>query len=162
MKKYIKHLPIYLFVLGVVLTSCDSKKVVESDTVVEKTNSVEMTPNDSTKIFIDVLKVDSMTVILDNDLKNNIGQSDFALLADALSTAEYDIRLNSGDIMMKMQAPDYTVIVYNTGKSDEDSDWLMIWKEDGRTKFKNKWFYLAADKKEVTYKLLDKYKEKSK
>lgn len=155
-----KYLSIYLLILGVVFISCDSKKTVQSE--VENTNSTQSIINDSTKLFIDGSKVDSMTVILDNDIKKIIDQSDFAPLSDAVSTAEYDIRLNSGDIMMKMQAPDYTVIIYNTGKSNDESDWLMVWKEDGRTKFKNKWYYLAEDKKEVTYKLLDKYKENSK
>lgn len=160
MKKYLKYLSVYVFALGVIFTSCDSRKAVQPNT--EKDNERESIVSDSTRISIDATKVDSMTIIFDNDSKNSIDKSDFISLADAVLTAKYDTRLNSGDIMMKMQAPDYTVIIYNTGQSNEESDWLMVWNEDGRTKFKNQWYYLAEDKKEVAYKLLEKYKENSK
>lgn len=168
MKKYLKHLSICMLALGVILTSCDSKKTVQTEGENEIANTSESIISDSTKIVIDVSKVDSMMLILDNDLKALIDKSDFAALAEAVSTAEYDTRLNSGDIMMKMQAPDYTIIIYNTGKSADESDWLMVWKENGRIKFKNKWFNLptdknlAADKLSIVCKLLDKYKEKTK
>lgn len=157
-----KYLALYILVLGVMFASCDSKKAVQAEAETQNVNMNGSMVGDSTKIFIDASKVDSMVLILDNDLKNFIDQADFYSLADAVSTAEYDTHLNRGDIMMKMQAPDYTVIIYNAGKLSEESDWLMVWKEDGRTKFKNKWFYLSEDKKDVLYNLLDKYKENSK
>lgn len=160
MRKYLKHLSIYILALGAIFTSCDSKKTVQAEP--ETLNTAELVINDSTKIVIDASKVDSMMVILDNDLKGPIQNADFAILADAVSTAGYDTRLNSSDMMIKMQAPDYTVIIYNTGKPNDESDWLMVWKENGRTKFKNKWYYLADDKKEILYGVLDKYKENSK
>ncbi|PXV65047.1 hypothetical protein CLV62_10845 [Dysgonomonas alginatilytica] len=156
-----KHLFIYILTLGTIFISCDSKKAVQAEYEKENINASETKINDSTKIFIDASKIDSMMLILDNDLKTVINNSDYITLADAVSTAEYDTRLNNSDIMIKMQAPDYTIIIYNTGKSNDESDWLMVWKENGRTKFKNKWYTLAEDKKADVYKLLDKYKENS-
>ncbi len=157
----------YMLALGAVFTSCDSKKAAQSTTEAENTNQSESVVNDSTKLFIDASKVDSMVIIWDNDLKSVIEKADFAVLADAVSTAVYDTRLNSGDMMIKMQTPDYTVIIYNTGKSSDESDWLMVWAENGRIKFKNKWFNLpadknlSADKNHIVRKLLDNYKENS-
>lgn len=155
-----KHLFIYILTLGAIFTSCDSKKAAQAE--YEKENTSEAKINDSTKIFIDASKIDSMTLILDNDLKTIIQNSDYTTLANTASTAEYDTLLNNSDIMIKMQAPDYTIIIYNTGKSVDESDWLMVWKENGRTRFKNKWYTLAEDKRADLYKLLDKYKEISK
>lgn len=160
MKKYLKHFSICLLALGVVSTSCDSKKAMQTES--ENINISKSQMNDSTQIFIDVSQIDSMMLILDNELKTAILNTDFTALADALSTATYDTYLNNSDIMIKMQAPDYTVIIYNTGKPADQSEWLMIWRENGRIKFKDKWYALAEDKRADVYKLLDKYKEISK
>ena len=83
--------------------------------------------------------------------------ADCKLLSGYLSQAEYDTKLNSGDIMIKMQAPDYTAVFHYKGKSSEQSDWLMIWNEDGRTKFANEWYYLSENTRNDVYKLFDKY-----
>lgn len=159
MKKYLRHLSIYVFVLGSILTSCNSKKSAEA--VPAPAGISELAVEDSLKISIDVSKIDSMIRLFDSGATKAITNDDCILLGDMLSTAQYDTVFNNSDIMVKMQAPEYTVILYNKGKTLEENDWLMVWKENGRTKYKNKWYYLAEDKKDIVYNLLDKYKENS-
>lgn len=159
MKKYLRHLSIYVFVLGSILTSCNSKKSEQS--VPAPAGISELAIEDSLKISIDVSKIDSMVRLFDSGATKAITNDDCISLGDMLSTAQYDTVFNNSDIMVKMQTPEYTVILYNKGKTLEENDWLMVWKENGRTKYKNKWYYLAEDKKDIVYNLLDKYKENS-
>ena len=113
---------------------------------------------DSTKLFMDVVQVDTMTLISKTgDTNQLIKEADFTTLSTSLLTARYDTVWNESGIMVKMVEPDYTVIVHYKGKSADNNDWLMIWKNNGRTKFKNKWFFIEGENREKVTNLLDNY-----
>lgn len=115
---------------------------------------------DSTKIQIDVALIDSISVIFtDNDSMAIIDKDDQPKIAEYMATAQYDTAWNDKGIMVKMVAPDYTLIIRHKGEEADKNDWLMMWKENGRTKFKNKWFFIADDRKEQVYQLLENYRE---
>ena len=71
-----------------------------------------------------------------------------------LSTAKYDTVWNQGDIMIKMVAPDYTLMLNNKG--DKQNDVLMLWQESGKVKFRNVWFVLSADEMNSVIQMLNK------
>jgi len=129
--------------------SCSQQKSTSKD--------VKASSENTKTINIDAVTVDSLVFIPLEGESVHMELSDYKLLSGYLSQAEYDTKLNSGDIMIKMQAPDYTVVFYYKGKSSDQNDWLMIWNEDGRTKFANEWYYLRENTRNDVYKLLDKY-----
>jgi len=129
--------------------SCSFKKGASKDT---KTTSEKMKTID-----VDVATVDSLVFIPLEGEPIRMEPSDCKLLSGYLSRAEYDTKLNSGDIMIKMQAPDYTVVFYYKGKSSDQNDWLMVWNENGRTKFADEWYYLSENTRSDVYKLLGKH-----
>lgn len=154
-KTYYYSLFIALFLVGGMF-ACNTNKNQQETGV--KTDA-ETTSYDSTKIQIDAVKIDTMTLIFtDNENWETIKEKDRKELLESISTASYDTAWNDKDIMIKMIAPDYMLIIQYEGKSEEENDWLMIWKENGRTKYKNKWFFIADDKRESIYQLLENYR----
>ncbi|MCD8261154.1 MAG: hypothetical protein LUD15_06410 [Bacteroides sp.] len=57
--------------------------------------------------------------------------------------------------MVKMVAPDYTVIFHYREKPQEEEDWLMIWKENERAKFRNKWYLISSGNRESISRMLE-------
>lgn len=151
MQKTILPLNLCLFALAVTLASCSFRKSatdVSGDTVAVA---------DSPGIIIDTEAADSMLFIPGEGQPLRMDPADCRPLSEYLSKAVYDTALNNSGIMMKMQAPDYTIVFYYKNKSADDSHWLMIWKENGRTKFADEWYYLTEDNRNSVYGLLEKY-----
>lgn len=115
---------------------------------------------DTTKITIDTKHIDSVMLLLAGEGRGEavMAKADYAGFADFLSTAVYDTLWNDKGIMVNMIAPDYTAIIAYKGTPADDSDWLMVWKESGRAKFRQKWFFVAEDQREGLYSLLEKYR----
>lgn len=139
------------------MIACSSSPKGQAETQ-EKTNP-ESSVYDSTRIQIDITKIDSIKLIItDDESESMVKEEDWKALAEAMSTARYDTAWNDKDIMVKMVAPDYTLILQYKGETLDNSDWLMLWKENGRTKYKNKWFFLD-NKQESVYQLLENYRK---
>lgn len=154
MKNYWKVL-LLVAPFAIITGACNSNKATQSE--VADTDSLSI-GYDSTKLFIDVAQVDTMTLISKTgDTNQLIKEADFTTLSASLLTARYDTAWNESGIMVKMVEPDYTVIVHYKGKSADNNDWLMIWKDNGRTKFKNKWFFIEGENKDKITNLLDNY-----
>ena len=136
-----------LFLLAAMTVSCNNKKL---------SSDINSTP-DGEKIAINCGTVDSILFIPIDGSPILMNRADCKPLSEYLSTAVYDTILNRGDIMIKMQAPDYTAVFYYKGKSADESDWLMVWNENGRTKFRNKWYMLSEKNRDKVYSLLEKY-----
>jgi len=133
--------------------SCKSEKN-RSENINE---NAQIASSDSVKSIIIDNTVDSMAFIPVDGEPIRMDQADYKPLSDYLHQAIYDTELNKSGIMLKMQAPDYTVVFYYKDKSPDQSDWLMIWKENGRTKFGNEWYSLNEKTRNNVYELLDKY-----
>ena len=143
-----------MLMLACMAISCGSQKRISGSSG-EQTHAVS--PENTKTIIIDAAAVDSLVFIPLEGEPVRMEPADCKLLSEYLSLAEYDTRLNSGDIMIKMQAPDYTAVFYYKGKSPERSGRLMIWNENGRTKFADRWYYLGENTRSDVYKLFDKY-----
>lgn len=149
------------FVLVSSMIACNTNKKNQPEA--EEKATIETAAYDSTKIQIDAAMIDSMTIIFtDTDIKEFISKEDQAKLSESLLTAQYDTAWNDKGLMVKMVAPDYTLIFQYKDKSADENDWLMIWKENGRTKYKDKWFLLADNKNESIYQLLEGYRKPEK
>lgn len=154
MRTTIKYFAVAL-VLATGLFACNSTKKESQST---ETSMNTVTP-DSMKLRLIVADIDSMSVLFtENEKTALIDISDRTKLAELLSTARYDTVWNKGDIMVKMVAQDYTIISRYKNKSQDENGWLMIWKENGRTKFNNKWFFIPDENHLKVYELLDKYR----
>lgn len=145
-------------VLGVSLSSCVGQKTrhahLESSTPMEAMD-------ETSKIAIDTAMIDAVKLIFaEGEIGDEIvmQKGDYARFAAFFSTAVYDTAWNDSGIMVKMVAPDYTGIISYKNKPSDDSDWLMVWSESGRTKFRQKWFFIAEDQREGLYSLLEKYR----
>lgn len=116
---------------------------------------------DSTKIVIDQDLIDSVKLLFAGEScsERYMSSGDYGDFANNLATSAYDTLWNESNIMVKMTEPDYTAIVYYKEQPADHSDWLMIWKENGRTKFRQKWFFLDNDKREALYGLFEKYRQ---
>ncbi|MFV0537901.1 MAG: hypothetical protein ACK5M3_11070 [Dysgonomonas sp.] len=149
-----KILLIFALPLVAFAIACNPTK---KDAQIQAASGIEQ--KDSTKIQIDVNTIDSMSVIFtENEKTALIDISDREKLAELLSTARYDTLWNKGDIMVKMVAPDYMIISKYKNKSEDENNWMMIWKENGRTKYNDKWFFISDENQPKVYELLDKYK----
>ncbi|MDR2956117.1 MAG: hypothetical protein LBV43_13655 [Prevotella sp.] len=157
-KTYLVLILAFTLMMGMIACNTNKKVSNEEDSVDNKSAIA-----DSTKIQIDIIAIDSMTVIFtEDDSRAIINTDDQRKLAESMITARYDTAWNDKGIMVKMVAPDYTLIIQYKGKSADDNKWLMIWEEGGRAKYNNKWFLLADDQKETIYQLLEKYRSQAK
>ncbi len=152
MKKIILPSLLCLVALAVMFVSCNFKK--STPNVSGDTTAVTA---DSLRIIIHSEAIDSILFIPIEGQPFRMDMADCKPLSEYLREAVYDTTLNNSGIMLKMQAPDYTVVFYHKNKSADESDWLMIWKENGRTKFANKWYNLAESSRNNVYDLLEKY-----
>jgi len=156
-----KKLVLYIMpvMLAVMIISCNSKKASPDN----PGDIVSVVSSDSVRrIIVDVNNIDSMVFIPVEGKPIRMDQADCKPLSDYLYQAVYDTELNKSDIMIKMQAPDYTVVFYYKDRSSDQNDWLMIWKENGRTKFSNEWYYLSENIRSNVYELLDEYAKSEK
>lgn len=141
---------------AVMFIGCNANKSSQQD-VESKASTVVY---DSTYLYIDANEVDSAWVLYtDDETRKEISPSDMNRLSELLLTAKYDTVWNRGDIMFKMVAQDYTLILRGKGKTADEDEWVPLWKEEGRTKYKNKWFSIPAKEREEVYKLLDNYRK---
>jgi len=138
-----------------ILSSCNSPaKKVESD----KQGGTKAEVIDTMKMQFNTVNVDSMYLMFpDNNTKHIISDTDKEELGKYLAFSENDTLWNNSGIMVKMVAPDYTVISHYKDKPQDDNKWLMIWKKNGRTKYENKWYFLDEEKKNEIYRILDNY-----
>jgi len=114
---------------------------------------------DTMKMQFSITDVDSMMLIFpDSNDQKLISDTDKTKLGETLSLSINDTLWNNSGIMVKMVAPDYTLISHYKGKSQDENSWLMIWKENGRAKYENKWYFLDESKKSNIYRILDSYK----
>jgi len=137
-------------VLAVFLSSCAGQRARRST----------MKPmNDMTGISIRTDAIDTVKLMFAEEGSGEtiMLKSDYAGFAGFLSTAVYDTAWNDSGIMVKMVTPDYTAIISYKGRNADENDWLMIWKENGRAKFRDKWFFIAENQREGLYALLEKY-----
>lgn len=144
--------------MGASLFSCSGRKVrsMNSESSTQKIMDVM---NAATKIGFEIDNIDSVKLLFaeeENDERVML-EADYADFANFLSTADYDTEWNDSGVMVKMATPDYTAIISYKNKPADDSDWLMVWKENGRVKFSGKWFFIAEDKREGLYTLLERY-----
>ncbi|MBD8389246.1 hypothetical protein [Dysgonomonas sp. BGC7] len=128
-----------------------------------KSNKTAETPDietpDTMKLQINFSITDTLSVITaQNEKRLVVNKEDKNKLQELLSLSVNDTLWNDSGIMVKMVAPDYTLIAHNKeGKADEDI-WMMIWKENGRLKVRNKWYFLVEENKNEIFTILDAYK----
>lgn len=147
--------------IALVFLACNSKKSQQPED--SSANATTAAVYDSTKVHIDIAMIDSVKVIFtENEQTKVIDKADWTEIADNMLPAQYDTIWNRGDIMIKMVAPDYTMIISYKNTDMDKNDWLMIWKTDGRTKFKNKWYMLPQENMDAISELLEKYKSSEK
>lgn len=114
---------------------------------------------DTMRLQFNIANVDTMSVIFpeSNDVFV-INEKDKTELGKLIALSINDTLWNNSGIMVKMVAPDYTIVSHYKGQSADNNSWLMIWKENGRAKFENKWYFLDEAKKSSIYQILDAYK----
>lgn len=150
-----KTLSILLFSLIIMFGACNTKKKAESQ---NKETTVKL---DTTGLWIDVAKINSMRIIYtDNELNPEtfIREEDQLKIQRMMNTAIYDSIRNRSDIMIKMVAPEYTLIMAYKNKSADDNDWFMLWASDNYVKYKNTWYTVSNEIKEETVSLLESYR----
>ena len=116
--------------------------------------------NDSTRISIEARRLDSVKIIFSGDgvMDRFLKPEDIRALIGYVVPSVYDTAWNDTGIMVKMAAPDYTVVFSYEGQTADYDDWLMVWKESGRVKFRQKWFFLSEGSRVPLYVLLEKYR----
>lgn len=147
-------------VIAASLSSCAGRKAKSAN--FESSTSTSMKGmNDTTRIEINAERIDAVKILFSEagNYEAVMSKSDYTDFADLLSTAAYDTAWNDTGIMIKMVAPDYTAIISYDEMPADGSDWLMLWKENGRAKFRGKWFFVAEDRRDRLYALLEKYRE---
>jgi hypothetical protein len=114
MKKIVLPLFLGLFALATMFISCNFKKTTSN-----VSGDVTAVTADSLRIIIHSKAVDSMLFIPIEGQPFQMDMADCKPLSEYLSKAVYDTTLNNSGIMLKMQAPDYTVVFYHKrcGKS---------------------------------------------
>ncbi len=152
MKKIILPLLPCLLVWAVISTSCNFKKPVS-----DASGDTATVTTDSLSLFINPETVDSMLFIPIDGQPFRMDMADCKPLTGYLQEAVCDTALNKSGIMMKLLAPDYPVVFFYQNKTADESDWLMIWKENGRSKFANKWYNLPESNRNSVFGLLEKY-----
>ncbi len=141
--------------LATVLVACNTSANKEKQAETTETASAI----DTMKLQFNVAEVDTMSLLFpDSNDQRIISEADRNKLGETLALSVNDTLWNNSGIMVKMVAPDYTLISHYKGKTSDQNSWLMIWKENGRTKFDNKWYFLDESKKAEIYQILDSYK----
>ncbi|MCC8198598.1 MAG: hypothetical protein LIP06_08520 [Tannerellaceae bacterium] len=112
------------------------------------------------KTEIDLFQVESMQVIYTDDesILSYLTENDRVRIGDWVKDAQYDEQWNDSNVMLKMIAPDYTLIIRYRDLSPEEDDWLMIWKNTGKIKFRNLWYIVGEEKAEEISRLLESYR----
>jgi len=126
-----------------------------------KTSETIITPADTTQLCIDIGNADRIQLIF-RDIQTPpvwVDEEHWNQLENDLLTARYDTTLNDKGIMIKMVEPDYTLVIHYKEKEPEENAWVTLWKESGRTKFRDHWFLLDENKKEDIYQLLEQYRK---
>ena len=144
-------------VLVASLFSCAGQRVKRT----ASESSTTMKPmNDRIGISLDTDIIDTVKLLFaeGESAKTVMQKSDYAGFAGFLSTAVYDTAWNDSGIMVKMVTPDYTAVISYKDLPSDDNDWLMVWKDSGRVKFRQTWFFVAEDQREGLYALLEKYR----
>lgn len=140
---------------SVILSACNPSKKEASD----KKEETKAEVTDTMKMQFNTVNLDSMYLMFpDKDEKYIIGDTDKNKLGEYFAFSVNDTLWNNSGIMVKMVAPDYTVISHYKDKPQDDNTWLMIWKESGRIKYDNKWYFADGQKKNEIYQILDSYK----
>lgn len=147
-------LTLSIMAVGLISTGCSGNTKKTAGTVAGSAMAVR----DTMKIVLDTDMLDSVKIIFtDTDVTAGpVAKSDIRKMADALSYAEYDTHWNDSGIMVKMVAPDYTLLVYGSDLT-EGPDYMMVWKEGGRLKSHGKWFTLEAPYLSQLYTVIDSY-----
>ncbi len=154
-KKYrLNLLPFLLLSFIIGIGACNSKRA-NNGLPAEK----ETLYTDSTRIIIQPSELDTVRVIFtDNETLNTyINEEDWPSLTDRLYTARYDTVWNESDIMVKMIAPDYMLELHY--KSNAEMEFVFMWIDSGRVKFRNKWFLLDEVNGAPIYGLLNTYRD---
>ncbi|MCD8043759.1 MAG: hypothetical protein LUH10_11925 [Tannerellaceae bacterium] len=102
---------------------------------------------DSLELFIDLTTLDSVGIIYTDDesIQRAFPQDEWYEMNDLLATARYDTIWNDSGIMLAMIAQDYALVLYYTDRPREDNEWLLIWKDGERIKFRNKWYCIEPE-----------------
>ncbi len=105
-------------------------------------------------------EVETVTVIYGQEppVEIRFSETNIEELAQKISTLQYDTVWNTGEIMVKMTVPDYTLILNYKNRLPEEGDWLMLWKESGRAKFRGLWYFLPEAERAITYTLIEGYR----
>ena len=105
---------------------------------------VAKTMNDGhSKISVKLDTIDSTKVILTNiEITNYLDKKERKLLFENLAGAQYDSKWNKKDIMIKMVAPDFILMIGYKGLPKDKDDRLMVWKKSGKVKFHDVWYNL--------------------
>lgn len=154
-----KKFLVLLFILAMIcgMIACNPKKAQSEAIAVPDGEEVVY---DSTKIQIDMAKVDSMILLYpDSNDQHIIVSDDQTTIAESLPATQYDTAWNDKGIMVKMVAPDYTVIIRYKETSIDENDYLMMWNDNERVKFRNKWFLMDDDKKLLLFQIFEDYRE---
>lgn len=108
-------------------------------------------------------EVDNMKIIYtDNEsIEMYIPEKDWAAIEKQIQSATYDSIWNRDDIMIKMVAPDYTIIISYKDKTPDENDWMMIWKDNGKVKYRNIWYILNDDSKLTIIQFLESLRTKN-
>lgn len=150
-----------IYFVGIVLalaifSACTSLAKKEES---QESEEIKAAIIDTMKMQFSVTDIDSMYLMFpDSNEKKLINDTDKAKLGETLALSVNDTLWNNSGIMVKMVAPDYTLISHYKGKSQDENSWLMIWKETSRAKFENKWYFLDGSKKDEIFRIMDSYK----
>ena len=145
-----------------VLSSCFSSGNKEGDKNTLTTGvNPEVQAIDSTQLYVNLSEVDSVKIIFtDNEADNKfINEEEWGKLVELIQTAQYDTVWNNKDIMIKMVAPDYTLVIGYKNQSSDQDEWLMLWKDSGKVKFKNTWFVLEEEVTRELTGLFENYRK---
>lgn len=98
-------------------------------------------------LFVDPAALDSVRIIYTDDetIDRIFPQEEWYEIDELLATAQYDTIWNDTGIMLAMIAQDYALIMYYTGQTADTADWLLIWREGERIKFRNKWYCIEPE-----------------
>ncbi len=124
-----------------------------------KGNQAKPALAETMKMPFDAAGIDSMNVLFSgNEKKKTVSDTDKAKLGQALALSVNDTLWNNSGAVMKMAAPDYTVIAYYKGKPQDENSWIPVWKGSGKIMYKDKWYLLDESQKDGIYQILDNYK----